>query len=134
MGTVRLAKPSDYKGLTEWDEFWGDRRQDMQRGELYVFTDGANGVIGYLSLSHSTFLNYPFISAICVKESHRRSGVATAMLAHLDLLLERARHFTSTEPGNHPANELFLSTGYTVAGILTHTNFDRSEEVFYVKE
>ena len=134
MGTVRLAKPADYPSLREWDEFWGDRRQEMQRAELFVYENSSSGVVGYLSISRSAFLHYPFISIVCVKESHRRKGIGTDLLNKVESVLEGSRHFTSTEPGNTGAKSLFKSSGFTFAGELTDVNFDRSAEQFFVKE
>ena len=134
MDTVRLAKPKDYPVLKEWDEFWGDRRQEMQRGELLVFDAESVGVVGYLLLSRNTFLNYPFISIVCVKDTHRRIGVGSSLLQKANSILGGGRHFTSTEPQNSAAKSLFESVGFKCVGELSHVNFDKSAELFYVRE
>ena len=134
MDTVRLAKPEDYTALKEWDEFWGDRRQEMQRGELLVFDAESVGVVGYLLLSRNTFLNYPFISIVCVKDTHRRIGVGSSLLQKANSILGGGRHFTSTEPQNSAAKSLFESVGFKCVGELSHVNFDKSAELFYVRE
>ena len=134
MGTVRMAKPADYPALREWDEFWGDRRQELQRAELFVYESSSAGVVGYLSLSRSAFMDYPFVSIICVKAEYRRKGIGTDLLKKVELVLEGSRHFTSTEPENNAAKSLFESVGFTFAGELTDVNFDRSAELFFVKE
>ena len=133
MDTVRLARPKDYTALKEWDEFWGDRRQEMQRGELLVFDSESAGVVGYLLLSRNTFLNYPFIPIVCVKDTHRRNGVGSSLLLEANSVLSGARHFTSTEPQNNAAKSLFESVGFKYVGELSHVNFDKSAELFYVR-
>ena len=44
MSNVRLAVPADYSSIAKWDEFWGDRRQELQRAEL-TSTRGARQIL-----------------------------------------------------------------------------------------
>lgn len=133
MGNVRIAVPSDYSSIEEWDEFWGDRRQEMQRAELYVYESTPSSVVGYLSLSRALFLNYPFISFLCVHEEYRRRGVGTALLEKVAVNLEGSKHFISTETDNVAAAELFKSAGFKFTGQLSDVNFDGTPEDFYVR-
>ncbi|MFS1423108.1 GNAT family N-acetyltransferase [Shewanella sp. 10N.286.48.B5] len=128
---VRLSEPKDFKEIDKFDEFWGDRRQEIQRGELFVCSKTDFEIVGFIVLTRSGFFDYPFISYVCVKEGKRNQGAAKFMLEFIDKYIFSVKHFTSTEVDNVEARALFEKAGYIIAGELSH--LDEEKEVIYVK-
>ena len=129
--SVRIGIPEDFKEIRSFDEFWGDRRQEIQRGELFVCINDNLELAGFISLTRSCFFDYPFISYLCVKDKFKRQGVAKFMLDFINEHLGGAKHFTSTEIDNIEARSLFEKAGYTFSGELSYLDDDK--EVIYVK-
>ena len=59
--------------------------------------------------------------------------MGSSLLLEANSVLSGARHFTSTEPQNNAAKSLFESVGFKYVGELSHVNFDKSAELFYVR-
>ena len=73
---VRKSRFSDYQYLLKFDEFTGDRRIDMERGELLVADLDSKACIGYAKLTSYEFFNKPLISIVNTHPEYRGIGVA----------------------------------------------------------
>ena len=65
------------------------------------------------------------------RESHRRRGIASALLARLaELARERAIRvgFVLTYPGNGPANALYRSAGGATEGVTVEWEFSYEDD------
>lgn len=131
---IRLAQRTDFAQLREWDEFWGDRRQDMQRGEIYVAEFDKEECLGYMRLARNEFLNFPLVAALCTKPSARRTGVAMELLRYLEVVIPSLQVFITTEITNKEMITLLNKIGFHECGYIDHLNSDGSRELVYTKK
>jgi ribosomal protein S18 acetylase RimI-like enzyme len=71
-----------------------------------------------------------FLYEVDVSESHRRRGIASALLARLaELARERGIRvgFVLTDPGNGPANALYRGAGGSTQGVTVQWEFSYEE-------
>lgn len=132
--SIRLAESPDFVQIREWDEFWGDRRQEMQRGEIYVAEGAHNDCLGYMRIARNEFLNYPFIAILCVKQDCRRTGVGLLLLDYLGSVLNGLRVFTTTEETNPGMVALLKKVNFQEAGYVDMLNSDGSRELIFTKQ
>ena len=72
-----------------------------------------------------------FVYEVDVAESHRRRGIASALLARLaELARERGIRtgFVLTEPGNGPANALYRSAGGATEAVTVEWTFSYTDD------
>lgn len=130
---IRLAVRKDFVEMRDWDEFWGDRRQEMQRGEIYVATDSQDTCVGYVRVAHNEFLNYPLVAALCVRPDQRRRRIALHLLEFVKQHMRGLSLFCTTEEGNEEMLPLLLKAGFRQVGHVDHLNSDGSRElIFYL--
>lgn len=110
--------------------FIGDRRVDNWRGELLVYVDGGT-VLGFTTYTANLFYNRPFISLLCVREEHRRCGIASALVKYVLGIYEGLDVWTSTEEGNEPAIRLFQKLGFSQKGRIEGMDHEQSVELFF---
>lgn len=130
---IRMARKSDFPQINEWDEFWGDRRQEMQRGEIYV-ADFRGECLGYLRITRNEFLNYPLIAVVCTKPSYRRTGIALSLIKHIESIFNGLRIFSTTEVTNQEMIALFYKSGFQQSGFIDCLNSDGSRELIFTKQ
>jgi ribosomal protein S18 acetylase RimI-like enzyme len=118
---IRLLAPGDEGLVLELATYDGPGDPEAlladPRTLMLVALDG-EGPIGFV-LAHELPRRHGdraslFVYEVDVAESHRRRGIATALLARLaDLARERGIRvgFVLTEPDNEPANALYRSAG-----------------------
>ena len=130
---IRLAVRKDFVEMRDWDEFWGDRRQEMQRGEIYVATDLQDKCIGYVRVAQNEFLKYPLISLVCVRQDQRRRSIGLHLLEFVKERMQGLRLFCTTEESNSEMQPLLLKAGFQRVGHVDHLNSDGSRElIFYL--
>lgn len=127
---IRRATYDEAKSIKSFDPFIGDRRVDNWRGELLVCADGG-AVLGFVTYSANLFFNRPFIGFLCVREGHRRRGIAAALVRRVLDLYDGLDVWVSTEEGNHPAERLFHKLGFSLKGRVEGLDHDRSVELFF---
>lgn len=127
---IRRATYDEAKGIKAFDVFVGDRRIDNWRGELLVCAD-AGTVVGFVTYSSNLFYNRPLIGLLCVREGHRRRGIAAALVDRVLGIYDGLDVWTSTEEGNGPAVRLFRKLGFVQKGRIEGLDDDRSVELFF---
>lgn len=128
---VRPARFDDYPKLCSFDEFLGDRRIDMQKGELYVCDCPDEQAVGYLKLSTEHFFDWPMVVILCVKESSRRMGVGSKLLRFASQFEHLPRLYVSTEASNDPMRKLLADEGASEIGYIDLLNLDEERELLY---
>ena len=111
----------------------GDRREDIERGELFVADCDEHQAAGYLKLSSNMFFNKPFVTYLCVDSNFRRKGIATKLLIGIETHVGWERLYLSTEEDNHAMRELLPKVGYQRCGKITNLNENGVPEWFYSK-
>jgi len=128
---VREAKFEDFAMLNEFDEFLGDRRIDMQRGEIFVCDFSGETAIGYLRLSANHFFDWPFVVNLCVKEKFRRRGAGVSLLRFAIEQSHLPRLYISTEQSNTAMRKLLSSISAPEIGFIDRLNIDEERELIY---
>lgn len=89
--------------------------------------DGA--VAGFAIMGE--FFGHPFLERIATAENRRRAGVASALMANIEMGIEDDRMFVSTNESNDVMRTLLVSRGYKVSGMVE--NLDPGDpELFFV--
>lgn len=128
---IRPAEVPDYKIIVEYDQFLGERRIDMERGELFVADVGEARAVGYFKLTSNEFCHKPLVSIVIVRPEYRRQGIATAMIEEAIRRASWTKVYTSTEPGNLAMHNLLHRIGFKLVGTIEGLNFDGDDEVFF---
>jgi GNAT superfamily N-acetyltransferase len=122
---------SDYRQLVEYDDFLGDRRIDIQAGELSVADADGRPAIGYLRIAPRNFLGWPLVASLCVHKELHRHGVGRRLMQSAMDDLRHIRLYTSTEEGNSPMRALLESLGAHSIGHADELNFNGEREILY---
>ena len=128
---IRPALLGDYTDISKFDEFIGDRRLDLQTGDLRVACDEHGAVTGYLRISPSGFLGWPLLAGICIDTAHRRQGVAAALLEDVVSEPRWPRLYVTTEEGNRPMLSLLEKVGATAIGHVDQLNMSEARELLF---
>ncbi len=109
-------------------------KRKIECGEIFVAERG--GVqVGYLRLEYLWSL-VPYIALIRVTESHRRTGIGRALLAHIEAALESEGHtalYSSSQADEPPPQEWHRHMGFKECGIIEGLNEGGVGEVFFRK-
>jgi len=138
MISIRQANESDVEALCSLDLI--ARRENQRRdfirqsiasGTCYVAM-AENEVVGYGVLNYSFYSN-GFIDMLYVHANHRRRGVASLLLLHLESLCETPKLFTSTNLSNLAMQSLLTKSEYVSSGEID--NLDEGDpEIVYLKQ
>jgi len=79
-----------------------------------------------------TFYEQGFISLLIVHPDHRRCGVATALIRHIESICPTEKLFTSTNESNFIAQRVFETLGFARSGYIEHLD-EGDPEIIYFK-
>lgn len=128
--TIRNAVPEDFSAVDAFDIFAGDRKKEIESGEMLVAVVD-NEVVGYLS-HNKNFYGRPFAQFVCVKDVFRRRGVNTRLFSSVeDVYGNNELIFSSTEGDNKPMLSFFAKNGYKKSGVVY--NIQPVPEIIFVK-
>jgi GNAT superfamily N-acetyltransferase len=112
-----------------------ERRQFIResvRGDFaYVAVDEGQ-VVGYAVLEHS-FFTRGFIAMLMVHHDHRRFGIGSGLIHHVENLCESDRIFVSTNESNLPMQALLVKVGYIRSGYVDDLD-PGDPEIFYSRQ
>lgn len=128
---IRPAKFDDYPRLCIYDEFLGDRRIDMQKGQILVCDSPNEKAIGYLRISTDHFFDWPFVVILSVKSEFRRLGAGSSLIRHASSLEILPRLYVSTEANNKPMRKLLAGVGASDIGYIDSLNLDEARELIF---
>jgi len=136
MYSVRSAVESDIDSICSFDAIaQRDKRRrnfisrSVAAGNCFVAVD--ERVIGYAVLEY-TFYDNGFVSMLYVHPEHRRLGVGTGLMKHLESVCQTSKLFTSTNLSNIPMQSLLVRLGYKLSGLI-HDLDEDDPELVYVK-
>lgn len=130
MTTIRPATAADEAAILPFDAFAGDRRSEILAGHCVVAqVDGQ--VVAYASWAPAGLLGQPFLTYLCVHPSHRRQGLATALIRHVQGAATGRMLISSTEDWCAEMQHIFERLGWQRVGTIATINQDGSVEIFY---
>ena len=134
---IRPAQASDIDTLFSLDLIAHreeQRREFIRRSvatETCFVAVADEEVAGYGVLNYN-FHDNGFIDMLYVKAEHRRAGVGTSLLGHMESLCQTPKLFTSTNLSNLPMQSLLNKFGFELSGVIH--NLDAGDpEIVYCK-
>jgi len=135
--SIRSATSDDLHAILAIDDYCRthpERKKAIERwigsGACYVAIVDGN-VVGYAALEYS-FYDNGFIAMLTTTTDHRRQGIGTALVRHIESVCMTPKLFTSTNESNKPMQALLAKLGYQPSGIIE--NLDEGDaELVYVK-
>jgi ribosomal protein S18 acetylase RimI-like enzyme len=135
---TRRAEPDDIPAICAFDHvahMQEDRRQFICNAVRAAIAHVAlldHEIVGYTVLEHSFFAR-GFIATLYVHPDHRRVGLGTALVRHVEGLCKSDRIFTSTNQSNLPMQALMDKLGYTRSGMVDDLD-PGDPELFYSRQ
>ena len=86
--------------------------------------------VGFAVLNQS-FYGHAFIALLIVHPEHRRWGVATALIRHIESVCPMEKLFTSTNESNEPMQRLCETLGFVRSGYIENLDAGDPEIVFF---
>ena len=129
MPFARVATATDLPSIAEFDEWRIVSPQTIASGECFVA--GAADTVDAYAIRTCWFHGRPFVSMLYVRPGSRRSGLGSALLAHLESICTRDRLWISTNSDNLPMQAFLQKSGYERSGIIE--NLDPIPELVYSK-
>ncbi|MFV0360848.1 GNAT family N-acetyltransferase [Tropicimonas sp.] len=127
---IRPCEISDYSALRTFDEFMGDRRIDMQHGNLLV-AERQGDVVGYAKVAPTEFLGWPLLSIVCVAAVVRGQGIGGDLIAAVAESPQWLRLYSSTEASNLIMLSLLKKRGAREVGFVDNLNISEEREVLF---
>ena len=131
---IRPGTVEDIEAIAPFDPFGGSREEEVAENRLYVCEGEGGSPIGYVSIAGYTLHGYPYVTFLLVHPDHRRSGIASRLLHHVENLYSGRRLFISTEADNSPMRSLLAKRHYQRSGSLSGLNRNGVDEVFFFKD
>jgi GNAT superfamily N-acetyltransferase len=134
---IRKATSSDHRTLDVLDQLG---HGGVSRGPYLLAAIRAghchlaemDGELVAFIIFDQTFFEQTFIHLLMVHPDHRRQGLGTALMRHVESICSTDKLFTSTNRSNVPMQELCKSLGYAPSGMVE--NLDEGDpELFFFK-
>ena len=132
---IKKAVTSDLPRLVDFDqiaEVGHGRIEEIKtaivRGACWVFSDA--GVAHGYAILQNDFFGYPFVRLVYVSDQHRRKGVASRLIRHLETVCGADRMFISASEHNAPMAALMERLGYQQCGEVHGVDDKAVENVF----
>ena len=89
-------------------------------------------IIGYIVLNQSFFVRAT-IDMLMIAPAHRRSGIGTLLLKHMEKTYDGDELWTSTNLSNNPMQRLLNQLQYEITGFVNNLDPGDPELIFYKK-
>lgn len=128
---IRAAALSDYGPITGYDEFIGDRRINLQAGEITVADMNGRAAIAYRRIAPQQFLGWPLLAILCVKNEYRRKGIGLKLIETAIADSRFVRLYTTTEESNSAMRGLLERVSAAYIGHADKLNINGDRELLY---
>ena len=90
-----------------------------------------NGQLAGFAIANCTFFAQFFIVLVVVHPDHRRHGVASALIRHLESRSPTAKVFTSTNQSNVAMQAVSTALGFVPSGTVENLDEDDPELIYF---
>ncbi len=129
MPFVRKAQPNDLDPVAGFDEWKQATRQTVDAGECFVAGHDTD-VLAY-AIFNRRFFGRPFVATVFVHPEHRRSGLGSALMRHLESITDHKQLWTSTNIENLAMQGTLCKLGFRLSGVVD--NLAELPELVYYK-
>ena len=129
MSFVRKAQLGDLVQLAGFDEWKQATAQTVDAGECFVAGHEAE-VLAY-AIFNRRFFGRPFVATVFVHPGHRRSGLGSALMRHIESITHHKQLWTSTNIENLAMQGTLCKLGFRLSGVVD--NLAELPELVYVK-
>ena len=129
MSFVRKAQPRDLVQLAGFDEWKQATGQTVDAGECFVAGHDTD-VLAY-AIFNRRFFGRPFVATVFVHPGHRRSGLGSALMRHIESITHHKQLWTSTNIENLAMQGTLCKLGFRLSGVVD--NLAELPELVYVK-
>ena len=133
---IRQGRPAELDAALGVDEVGDDPARRSELAE--ALADGScwlaerDGRTVGLAIFDHRFFGRGFIWLVTVSPEERRTGIASALIRHVESICRSDRLFSSTNESNLPSRALFERLGFVRSGLIE--NLDEADpELVYVK-
>jgi GNAT superfamily N-acetyltransferase len=123
----RRATSADADAMKDFE--WKVPAEDISAGDVYIA--GVESTPQGFAIFNRTFFNRPWIAVLFVHESHRRHGVARALIQGIEEFCANQKLFTSTSLCNVAMQSLLNQQGFKLTGVIE--NLGPQPELVYFK-
>ena len=127
---IRLAVARDIEVIAQFDEFGGSRGDEAAAG-VCIVGELRGAVVAYASYQPRGLLGQPLLTFLCVKNEHRRQGIASALVQAVQQVAVGRVLISSTEDWCTGTQRIFERLGWKQIGKISGVNKDASDELFY---
>ena len=137
---IRKAKTADLGALVAFDTVARGLQRRIEtikqatiQGRCWVYAEGGTPM-GY-AIMQDDVLDHPFIQLVFVAAEHRRHGIASKLIRHIETLAQgqgREKILTSTNKSNAPMQAALATLGYRPCGEITGLD-EGDPEFVYLK-
>jgi len=122
-----------------WGNKWCDKaylKKRVLKQELFLALDQKGEIIGYIAFRKKYWGNNYFIEEIVVDPKHRRKGVGSMLLKHVERLCIKAgvRLFSSTDSTNKESIEFHKKNGFSKGGFIKNMFIEGKTEIIFSKK
>jgi GNAT superfamily N-acetyltransferase len=137
MVSLRRALEGDVRALIAFDRIASESEAQstlicraVASGTCHV-ADLDGQIVAYGILNYN-FYGHGWVDMLYTHAGHRRLGVGSTLLRHMEALCETPKLFTSTNLSNLPMQSLLSRAGFVLSGIIE--NLDEGDpEIVYFK-
>ncbi len=129
MPFVRVAQPGDLDQLTGFDQWKQATRQTIDAGECFVAGHDTD-VLAY-AIFNRRFFGRPFVATVFVHPEHRRSGLGSGLMRHIESITDHKQLWTSTNIENLAMQGTLCKLGFRLSGVVD--NLAELPELVYYK-
>ncbi len=129
MPFVRPGKLEDLPQLSSFDEWNQATEASIRDGECFVAGHDSE-VLAYGIFNHA-FCKRAFVAVIFVHPEHRRTGLGSALITHMESISDQNKLWISTNIENLAMQRTLQRLGYRLSGVVD--NLGDLPELFYFK-
>jgi len=133
---IRKAETGDIEKISEIDTVVpldSDRKKYIKRvvsSDEAMVAEVKGQIVGY-AVFNKSFFGRPTIDMLMIDRDHRRRGIGTELMEHLEQMCESRELWTSTNLSNGPMQRLLARRSYMLTGFIDNLDPGDPELIYF---